>query len=382
MLRLCLVIGVLAATSTARAERKPLGEGLDIVVDNGNLEVRKGKERYRLAPANALASIKVDAKQRHVDLTVEDYTCEGTHTFHFGFDQLAARLENAAAFRLHVAKDWKTAAVGFARAAALDPAWNIPAYNLASAKALLGDSAGALQALAPWLASAPVATYIHVASDPELVALLDQPPLLALRSAKPGATKISASGIKGDIAVSLTHSLLAIARTEGSWGSCMFERRLEVYDTKSGAMVATTPIVPWNDTDPDCGDQGLVNVPAKRPVTAARVAALQAMLDQLGFVRATTEAATVTNSSIDTEEKQLGNFDKAKLGLVVKNRTARVLRKNDVLATATVLDRLESAQLVAEANVLVVFTNRPGREGCEGTDPTLISVLPVAPKTP
>lgn len=47
-------------------------------------------------------------------------------------------------------KDYKAAAAGFAQAAALDPTWNIPAYNLASAHQLLGDKPAAMAALAPW----------------------------------------------------------------------------------------------------------------------------------------------------------------------------------------------------------------------------------------
>jgi hypothetical protein len=383
MVRPCLVFGVLAVASVAQADHRPLGEGLDIVVENGSLEVRKGTQRYQLAAARALTSIKIDARQRRVDLAVQDDTCAGTHALHFGFDQLAARLENAAAFRRHVARDWTAAAAGFARAQALDPGWNLPAGNLASAKLKLGDPAGALQALAPWLTAAPIATYVQVTSDPELVALLEQPPLMALRATRSGTAKLTVTGIEGDIAVSPGRALLAVARTEAGWGAGHhFERRLELYDTRTGAMVATTPIILWAETDTGGFDGVSAAQLARRPVIAARVQALQAMLDQLGFVRASTAAATVTDSSTDEDEKQLASFDQAKLGLVIRHHIARVLRKNDVLASATVPDRLTSAQLVADANVVVVFTRRLGREGCEGTDPTLISVLPIVARTP
>lgn len=40
-----------------------------------------------------------------------------------------------------------TGALGFQRAAKLDPSWNIAAYNLASASNLLNDRAGALAGL-------------------------------------------------------------------------------------------------------------------------------------------------------------------------------------------------------------------------------------------
>ena len=55
--------------------------------------------------------------------------------------------------------------------------------------------------------------------------------------------------------------------------------------------------------------------------------------------------------------------------------TTRVVRDNDVLATGTTLEQLHGAAYVDEARAIVVWSGRPGAEGCESTDPTAVTVI-------
>jgi len=60
---------------------------------------------------------------------------------------------------------------------------------------------------------------------------------------------------------------------------------------------------------------------------------------------------------------------------VARDGTARVLRGNTELATGAILHHLEWATFVGAAHAIVGVSIRPGREGCEGTDPTETIVL-------
>jgi tetratricopeptide (TPR) repeat protein len=185
-----ILLALVAATSIAHAEgakRKALGHGLELVVENNAVYVVKGKVRARLEPGYGIESAKLVGTQ--VDAILDQLSCDAMATApsHWQLDQLEARLANAAAYGQHTKKDFKSAEAGFARAAALDPAWPIAAYNLASARQLLGDLDGAVAALAPWLKSEPLVTYIQVAGDPELAPLLARPELKALQATKRGS---------------------------------------------------------------------------------------------------------------------------------------------------------------------------------------------------
>ena len=373
---------VLASTAIASVaiadglESQNLGEGYSLVVDRGALSVVKGKQRARLAEALSILDAKLDKKTKKVDVSVGDYTCAGEATYHWSLGYFDARLENTAAYQLHKKKDYKTAAAGFALAVAADPTWTIPAYNLASANQLAGDKDAAIKALAPWIASAPIATYLQVAVDPELTPLMDRPDLKALRSATPGTASFDKTG-ELSVAYSKDKGLIALTRTEASWGACVYTTELELRDAKTGVLVAHTAVIGWSETSPECDEKTNGVLPRSRAAVAKRIKTLSAVLAELGFVKAKVEKGVVDTSN----DKQLARFPKAKLGIGLSQGTVRLLAKDVTLGTAPGLEHVRQAVLVDEPKLALVWTLRAGREGCEGTDPTDVAVIPYAVTT-
>jgi len=349
--------------------------GYHFEVKHDELVVTKGKQRARLAQAMDLVRVKVDDKARAVDIDVEDVSCDGSQHYRWTFGQLDARLENTTAFGLHKKRDFKRAAQGFARAVAADPTWNVAAYNLASAHQLRGDKRAATAALAPWLAAEPIATYVKVTTDPELAPLLGEPELAAVRSKQPGNVALTATGeLTGGVAYAANRKLLAVVRKEASWGACSFTNRLEIYD-RTGVLVASTAIVNWDETDTDCS--GGVLKSAKGAI-ATRSAQLSTMLANLGFNQAATEPGTLKTDTLKNGDvKHRLQFPANKLGVVSmrESGTASVLRSNTVLATGKVLDSLTAGIYVGDVNAIIVWSIRAGREGCEGSDPTQVTII-------
>jgi hypothetical protein len=376
-MRLLLVLLVIVSSSFAFAEngdRQPLGDGYTLLVDNWGIYVLKGKQRAKIAPGFAILDAKVDKKAKKVAVEIDNNDCAGTNKYTWTFGHLDARIENAAAYALHKKKDYKGSSAGFAKAVAADPTWNIAAYNLASALQLLGDKAGATKALVPWIASAPMQTYLQVTFDAELAPLLDQPELKALRVAKPGNAKVDGTGtLVGTVAYSKEKNLVAVTRSEASWGACSHTEELELRDAKTGALVAHVPSVQWSETEVECSESGGELVKSKRPVVAARGKAFTQMLRDLGF--STTKLEKGEKGRSETSNATTISFKKAKLGIAGNNHTARLLAKDQVLGQTTILENLESAVLVEEPRIAVLWSLRPGAEGCEGTDPTDVSII-------
>jgi hypothetical protein len=372
MMRVLLVL--VAATSIAHAEgakRKALGNGLELIVENNMVYVVRGKVRARLEPGYGIESAKLVGTQ--VDVILDQLNCDAMATApsHWQLDQLEARLANAVAYGQHTKKDFKSAEAGFARAAALDPAWPTAAYNLASARQLLGDLDGAVAALAPWLKREPLVTYIQVASDPELAPLLARPELKALQATRRGSVTVDPKGIAGDIAYSPERSAFAVARREASWGACVFMVDVELHDAVTGKLEAKAPLITWDDTRPECAGDGIK--PSARGAIAQRAKLAQGVLADLGFSPATIERGSDPRGS--DAEKRTSSFPKHKVGVVAKDGVVRALRKDTELGHVTGLEQLIAATYVTELNAIVVTTLRPGREGCEGSDPTEIDLL-------
>jgi hypothetical protein len=318
-----------------------------------------------------------------VTLELENW-CNRAYTETWTYAALEARLENTSAYQLHKKASYKMAALGFARAAALDPTWNIPAYNLASARALLGDQDAAIKALAPWLASAPITTYVQVTMDPELSPLLARPELKAIRAKQPGTVTVTADGITGQVAVSPDRALLAVVRAEHSWGSSNFYSQLEIREAATDKLVATAPLVTWNDSNPDCNvssgtskDCSLTS--SGRKMVTRRAAMLQTMLSELGFVQAVTEAPTVLENGGRMGKKRL-SFPNHKLGLVAKDGPVSVLQYNTELGSGAIGGFMDDAIFVEQPRVVVIWSSHQGSEGCDSTDPSYVDLIPV--KTP
>jgi hypothetical protein len=355
--------------TTAHAETRKIDNDLALSVDS-SLWVVKGKQRARLVTASAFKSMTVDKANKKVVVDVADNTCVGNTKHEFTFAHLEARLENWAAHGLHQRKDLKGAAAGFDRAVKLDPTWRIPAYNLASAHQLLGDKAAAVAALAPWLKAEPIATYVQVTSDPDLAPLLVRPELAALHAKQAGNAKVTNQGFP--TLLDKTRGLIAYARSESSGGGMNYTIDLQIYDAKTGALVASTPLVHWDDTNPENGKLTAAGTKA----VPARAERYTKMLANLGFSTTKLEEATIKEH--DSQAKMMAHFAKAKLGVVATPDLANALRGNTRVGTVKSEGQMHAATFVEEASAVIVKTQRHAIEaGCEAGPEIGVYVMPI-----
>jgi hypothetical protein len=224
-------------------------------------------------------------------------------------------------------------------------------------------------ALERHLTAEPIATYVQVTSDPELAPLLDQAELVAIQSKQAGNAKVTEKGFEPVYAKD--RNLIAFAREEKSWGSAAYTIDLQIYDAKSGALVASTPLVHWDDTKHEA--TGLTM--AGKKAVAERAARFQAMLQQLGFSTAKLEKTKVADD--DGSMKIKGVFPKAKLGIVATPNGANALRGNTSVGTAKSSGKMLSAVFVEEASAVVITTHLHSAEGCDGGPEIGVYVIPI-----
>jgi hypothetical protein len=231
------IISLLVAGMASLAAAEPVAEGYELVIENGELIVVKGKRRSPLTFGMfELSQLKVDKKARKVVVPALS-DCEGDHTIAFTFDHFEARLFHAEGLAAHKKKDWANAAKAFASAVRFDPKWVELAYLLAAARTQLNDRAGATAALAPWLASAPVPTYLKVAHDPELSPLLATKELAAIRAPKPGTAKVDAAGIVGYYGFSAHRGIVAATVEHGPGRGCTATTVVVLFDVARGTQL-------------------------------------------------------------------------------------------------------------------------------------------------
>jgi len=381
--------------------RAELPGGLVLEIEPGSVVVRRGAlvaplpVLGRSVNPRALKGVAMESDGRgrgQLIATIED-SCDQEHAVSLTVSDLNARLENVAALALYRQRKWADAADGFARALALDPGLDVAVTNLASAQVRAGKTDAAARTLAPLVAKAPVATYARVASDPDLAPLLRRPEVAALRAPARGTARLTLakhevtlhgssrgkaaegkSAGPGVVAVSSKYPLLAAVDDEWSWGTCTGEAELLLLDF-AGAEVARLPLFSYAEMTAD--DSG--GCPFRRAARAkigARVAAAQRLLADLGFSPAAGEEGTVSTSEGGNSRAL---FARAKLGVVVGRDRIRALRGDDELgATANPgAEQIRAATHLADANVVFLRWGRGGREGCEGSDPQGVLLLPL-----
>lgn len=350
---------------------------------------------FRLAPA------RWSEDRSQVLVEYEDY-CEQTHQVTFSARTLVAHLENADALAAFRAGRHDQAAAGFARAAALDPDFDLAYSNQAAALIAAGKAEDAAAALAPLLARAPVHGYVKVMMEPALAALRDAPALAALRSDAPGSARIDPArfALAGALAaIDPARGRIAAVDVEASWGTCRFESILQIFDAATGEALAEAPIVTWDDSDPDaCDGRGLL--PEARGRVSARVEAASRALRDLGFVPVTRSRPSSGSEEAHADRTAITvPFPASRLTLVIGDGTARVLRAATPVRgkkpgakpapgrapDQTLVERAVPhatavgwALHVPEVDAVIYAWQRPGAEGCEGSDPTGIVVLPLS----
>jgi hypothetical protein len=355
------------------SRQRVIGGGLSFAIDaRSDLHVVRGTRRAKLVYASKILSVAVDAARRKVVVDVEDYTCVGNTKHTWTFDHLDARIENWAAYGLAQKKDYKRAIAGFEKAVKFDPTWRIPAYNLASAHQLAGDKAAAVAALAPWLASHPIATYVQVTTDPDLAPLLDRPELAAIRAKQAGNVKVTEKGF--DPLYAKERQLVAIARHTSQLVSGRSQITVEIYDARTGDPVALLPLVRLGDTVPNDGRLTTTG----KTTAVSRSVRLQTLLADLGFSAAKFEKAP-TNDSDPGKVKVV--FAKAKLGIVAVGSVANALRGNKRVGTVRLSGEMRSAVFVVDASVVVIATYNPSvSDSCDSgqseDDTAVMSIKP------
>lgn len=362
---LAQLTGQVARADTPPPQSIKVFDTVTLENQSGAVWVHRGALAARVVDGQFATPPVVDSKARKVTFATLNYCDDPVASVTMTFDQLTARLENVVAYGQHRKKKYAESKAGFAKALALDPTNRIAAVNLASAQQLLGEKADAVKTLAPWLASEPVAMYATVNADPELAPLAASPELVALKAKTAGNVTVTRAGLKGGAAYSAERNLLAVDRTECSWGAdgedaC--EQNVELFDGATGKLVTSIALSHY-----DGGNRALV---------ARRVKAAQQTLRDLGFK---TEAL-VKGKQLATENdgavyKTRFSFPAQKLGVVAAEGTVRVLRGNDVLAEGGALQRVHAVAWAPSIHAFLVSSQRPGSEGCEGTDPTATTIV-------
>jgi hypothetical protein len=364
-----LVFVVFFVASVAPVAAEPIAEGYELVKDQNHAWVVKGKRRAPIEISETFdpGGLKVDRKAR--SFTISVFTaCGGDAELVFTFDQLEARLVNAEALVQHRQKDWPAAEKGFADAVRLDPKWRLPAYNLASARTLLGNQAGAITALAPWLASEPLVTYLQVAKDPELSPLLATKELAAIRGAKPGNVHVTAAGLTGKYGIVPDRGLVAVQVDEGSGMACGVETSIALIDATRGAVITTLPL---SEQGRDCNEKS-------KPVEVAPKQAekLEKLLVELGVVAATTPYEYQRAGLERPDGKTTIKLPKSKLGIVTGGMGVNVLRGNTTLATGPKSEaRLTWGAFLPDAKLVLIGSYRPN-DSCPQSGLDAIRVTP------
>jgi FKBP-type peptidyl-prolyl cis-trans isomerase len=278
-----------------------------------------------------------------VDLTLTDSCMESERTLRYRLAALDARVENAAALGLHRAGRYADAALGFARAVAADPSFAKARTNLVAALARAGRRDEALAAARPLVATNPVLVEWQLLHDADWASLVGADDVAAL------AAPVAGAATRKTLAAGAAHSahlgLVAAVHAEWSWGADDPEpgvAELQIFD-RTGAQVVTLPA-----TDP----------------------MIDRLLAVLGF-----EPGEPGRIADDTSPPR-ATFAAAKLGLVYGSAQARVVRGSTVL-----VERPRPGHEIVWATLVpgavVTMGIDPGSEGCDGTDPTAITVLPL-----
>jgi hypothetical protein len=340
----------------------------------GRVEVRSGKRHATLftGESSVGGDVKVSSKARTVKF--ERMTeCNGVSNEAFTFDQLEARLLNSEALALHKKKDYAAAAKGFAEAVRLDPKWVTPAYNLACAHTQLGAIAEAVAALAPWLQSAPIATYVHVAADPELRPLLSNPALTAVHSKTPGTATVTGKGLSG-YAYAPDRKLVATTTSTSAYLSCASESSVTIWDATTGQEIAAAVLVEMSDRPGDCEKNTKATTAKADQAATARAVLAGQVLTNLGF--SPTLPMEPSSGEQVSEGKRVVRFKAAKLGVILESGMVSVLRGTKNIARRSVHERVHGVDYLPEAQVMVTQSYRPSDMCAE----TRTDVIPIKPE--
>lgn len=239
---------------------------------------------------------------------------------------LLAKLEQASGLEHHGKREFAAAAKRFTQAALLDPSLDDAWLGLAAALAKQGDATAAMAALDPLIVRAPLSAYHHVLTHPDLTSLREQPAIVALRAPKAGNVELA----KMTLAYSAHRSLVALVRTEQSWGACNYVQELRLYGSKTGEQELSLPLAGMGETDPECEGRGRKVLKEHRAAVKARFAAAERLLRDMGFT--VSPALELVAAPKDAEGEVLTlALPKAGLELGIDEKEAWVRKGTEVL---------------------------------------------------
>lgn len=266
------------------SEPLDLARGLHVEMARGIPVVSRAGVRAPLTRGNTFGYV-FDEKTSQLDVQPENcWTFGEPEAMAFTLNMLEARVENAAALKLHRAKRHVEAAAGFRKALQLDGQYILAGYNLASALNLAGRPAEAAAALSPFLEAHRVKVYLAALQDAELTSLLSEPPLAALRTTPPGTATLR------------NFSLDFIAYSEKNGRLAVLDKHdgLRVFSVKTGALDAVVDlgnrVLAWSG---DGGDYVEVEKGSRKTeqqadqVLAKKLPLVNQLLAELGFVEVT-----------------------------------------------------------------------------------------------
>lgn len=300
------------------------------------VEVVDGTPRVLRAGASAplirgrIFGFTADERKTQLELDLDDcWTFGERETARFTLDMLEARLENAAALKLHRAGKHAEAAAGFRRALRLDPRYVLAGYNLASALNRLGRRAEAAAALAPFFERSLVKVYLAALQDPELTPLLDEPGLATVRVQPPG-TAVLRRWDPDWIAYSARHGRIAVLDDHDG---------LRVFSLKTGELDAVLSlgdrVLQWSGGGSDV-DAQLQQAERKLANKAEQVLRKQLplvnrVLADLGFVEIKQREAGKIEGS---PESYTVRFPASAVEVSLSSRELRMVREQRVLGEA------------------------------------------------
>ncbi|HEY4243658.1 MAG TPA: hypothetical protein VGM88_27785 [Kofleriaceae bacterium] len=377
-------IALLLVSSTALAappHTQVIGEGLTLVAAphsddfDGKIVLHEGKTWVVIASglyASDWDELNVDKVHRTAQLMLE--SCELPQIHDYTFDDLHAMIAAEQGRLAYVKKRWADAEAGYLRATTLAPAELGYAFALARIRLARGNTDGAVSALRPLLAVGFISTYLALADDPDLHVLRTHPAIAAMTT--PGDAHLAEGTHGAVLGYAPATDLLAVSETWSTWGVCSSGETLEIFNATTGTLYGEAMLRDQTYCEDD-GSAATKAAFAKQDVAnAKRAAEVSAMLAELGMKRVPTEFAGGDYPDADGKVKL--RFPHAKLGIVIKDEIARLIQHDTVLVELQTFPR-GSATFVPDARAIVLETQRAGHEGCEGTDPTMTSIIHLPP---
>jgi hypothetical protein len=378
VLALALLLGFPAL---APAKPYKFSNGVELTASANSsdpIRLRRGGEGTVLPKPRAFGGLESVREENGVaTLVYRDYCTEKSASVQYQLVNLAARIENAVAYRLHRQKKYLDASAGFARAVALDPNYTVARTNLASAETLRGDRRAAVNALAPLLAARPFETYAKVLTDPELAPLREEPELAAQRFRTPGTVTIRRD--KGRFAMSMMvsgeHKFLAVQHTLSDGMSMRYGYEVRFYDTGSGTLLFAVPIVKMEETDAGDGHWSL----GSQKLVDARLKGVNQLLADLGFAPVRDEAQRFEFEKV-RDQVWKAQLHGQKLALVVSLGHVRLFAGAKQLrqfASPDDIANVNVAVWIPSAKVAVYDWDRPVGDVCDFRESSGEVVVPI-----